>query len=93
MCLPLYSAYTVFGLVIGVYVYNYGQPYSVSAGLYPLLGERSQGRVSSVVDLLSVFGIAGGVSACLGVLCVQGVLRYAGALPLALVWWPRRFFR
>lgn len=87
--LPLYSAYTVFGLVIGVCIYNYGQPYSVSAGLYPLLGERSQGRVSSVVDLLSVFGIAGGVSACLGVASMQlgagfGIL--AGFTPGAKHW-------
>lgn len=69
--LPLYASYTVFGIVIGVCVYNYGRPYSVSSGLYPLLGERSGGRLGSFVDLLSVFGIAGGVSASLGVASMQ----------------------
>ena len=69
--LPLYAYYCAAGIAIGVCVYNLKQPYNVSSSLYPLLGERANGAFGSVVDLLCVFGIAGGVSASLGVASMQ----------------------
>lgn len=69
--LPLYAYYCAVGIVIGVCVYNLGKPYNVSSSLYPLIGDRINGHVGSLVDLLCVFGIAGGVSASLGVASMQ----------------------
>ena len=69
--LPLYAYYAAAGLLIGVCVYNLGQPYNVSSSLYPILGEKTKGGFGSFIDLLCVFGIAGGVSASLGVASMQ----------------------
>lgn len=69
--LPLYAYYCAAGIVIGLCVYNLNQPYNVSSSLYPLLGSKSKGTVGDLVDLLCVFGIAGGVSASLGVASMQ----------------------
>mgnify|MGYP002515577353 FL=1 len=87
--LPLYAYYCAIGIVIGVCVYNVGLPYNVSSGLYPLLGQRTNGKIGDVVDLLCVFGIAGGVSACLGVAAMQlgsGIGILADFKPTAVHW-------
>lgn len=87
--LPLYAYYCAAGIVIGVCVYNLKQPYNVSSSLYPLLGERANGAFGSVVDLLCVFGIAGGVSASLGVASMQlgaGLGILANFTPNAVHW-------
>ena len=82
--LPLYAYYCAIGIVIGVCVYNLGKPYNVSSGLYPLIGDRINGGAGNLVDLLCVFGIAGGVSASLGVASMQlgsGMGMLAGFTP------------
>ena len=87
--LPLYAYYCAAGIAIGVCVYNLKQPYNVSSSLYPLLGERANGAFGSVVDLLCVFGIAGGVSASLGVASMQlgaGLGILANFTPNAVHW-------
>lgn len=87
--LPLYAYYCAVGMLIGVCVYNLGQSYNVSSSLYPLLGDRANGKLGSVVDLLCVFGIAGGVSASLGVASMQlgsGIGMLANFKPTALHW-------
>lgn len=55
----------------------------------PLLGNRANGKIGDVVDLLCVFGIAGGVSACLGVAAMQlgsGIGILADFKPTAVHW-------
>lgn len=87
--LPLYAYYCAAGIAIGVCVYNLKQPYNVSSSLYPLLGERANGAFGSVIDLLCVFGIAGGVSASLGVASMQlgaGLGILANFTPNAVHW-------
>ena len=86
---PLYAYYCAAGLLIGVCVYNLGQPYNVSSSLYPLLGDRVNGGLGSFIDLLCVFGIAGGVSASLGVASMQlgsGLGILANFVPNAKHW-------
>lgn len=87
--LPLYAYYCAAGIGIGVCVYNLGLPYNVSSSLYPILGDRVKGSFGSFIDLLCVFGIAGGVSACLGVASMQlasGLGLMAGFTPSAIHW-------
>lgn len=86
---PLYAYYCAAGLLIGVCVYNLGATYNVSSSLYPLLGDRVNGGLGSFIDLLCVFGIAGGVSASLGVASMQlgsGLGILANFVPNAKHW-------
>ena len=58
-----YCYYCVAGIVIGVAVYNLKLPYRISSCLYPILGDKAMGWIGTVIDILCVFGLAGGVSA------------------------------
>lgn len=87
--LPLYAYYCAAGIAIGVCAYNLGLPYNVSSSLYPILGDRVKGKFGDVIDLLCVFGIAGGVSASLGVASMQmgaGIGLLAGFTPKPVHW-------
>ncbi|WP_435335958.1 BCCT family transporter [Haloarchaeobius sp. TZWWS8] len=62
-----WSCFTVMGLGIGYYVYNYGAPLRVSAVLTPILGaDNVDGPVGKIVDILAVFATLGGVATSLG---------------------------
>lgn len=67
----LYAFYAVAGIGIGVAVYNLKLPYRVCSCLYPILGKRAMGAIGTVVDILCLFGLAGGVSSSLGVSAMQ----------------------
>lgn len=60
-----YAYYCVAGIVIGVAIYNLKLPYRVSSFLYPLIGKKALGWIGTFIDILCVFGLAGGVSASL----------------------------
>ena len=65
--LTQWSCFTVMGLAIGYYVYNYGAPLRVSAVLTPILGADSvDGPLGKAVDILAVFATLGGVATSLG---------------------------
>lgn len=66
-----YAYYCVAGIAIGIAVYNMKLPYRVSACLYPILGKRAMGAIGTVIDILCVFGLAGGVSASLCEITLQ----------------------
>ncbi|WP_435064256.1 BCCT family transporter [Halobaculum sp. EA56] len=62
-----WSCFTVMGLGIGYYVYNYDAPLRVSAVLTPILGaDNVDGVTGKVVDILAVFATLGGVATSLG---------------------------
>ncbi|MFC6734277.1 MULTISPECIES: BCCT family transporter [unclassified Haladaptatus] len=62
-----WSCFTVMGLAIGYYVYNYGAPLRVSAVLTPIIGaENVDGFWGKIVDILAVFATIGGVATSLG---------------------------
>ncbi len=67
----LYAFYCVAGIGIGIAVYNMKLPYTVASSLYPVLGRRVNGITGDIIDLLCLFGLAGGVSASLGVASMQ----------------------
>ncbi|WP_137286703.1 BCCT family transporter [Halorussus salinisoli] len=65
--LTQWSCFTVMGLGIGYFVYNYDAPLRVSAVLTPILGaDNVDGVLGKVVDILAVFATIGGVATSLG---------------------------
>ncbi len=66
-----YAMYGVAGLAIAFATYNMKLPYQVSSTLYPVFGKNIKGGVGDIVDNLSLFAMAGGVAAVLGVATMQ----------------------
>lgn len=65
--LTQWSCFTVMGLAIGYFVYNYDAPLRVSAVLTPILGaDNVDGYIGKLVDILAVFATLGGVATSLG---------------------------
>jgi len=65
--LTQWSCFTVMGLAIGYFVYNYDAPLRVSAVLTPILGaDNVDGFLGKTVDVLAVFATLGGVATSLG---------------------------
>ncbi|MBP2252506.1 choline/carnitine/betaine transport [Halarchaeum solikamskense] len=65
--LTQWSCFTVMGLAIGYFVYNYDAPLRVSAVLTPFVGaENVDGPLGQAVDVLAVFATLGGVATSLG---------------------------
>ncbi|MFC4360325.1 BCCT family transporter [Halobium salinum] len=65
--LTQWSCFTVMGLAIGYFVYNYDAPLRVSAVLTPILGaDNVDGPLGKAVDILAVFATLGGVATSLG---------------------------
>ncbi len=87
--LPLYAFYCVAGVGLGIAVYNLKLPYRVSSLLYPILGKKALGWIGTIVDILCIFGLAGGVSASLGVAAMQlgaGLGILTGITPTNFIW-------
>lgn len=61
-----YAIYLICALPIALAVYNYGQPFSVSSGLYFLIGSRINGWIGKLVDSVCIFAEAVGLSMALG---------------------------
>ncbi len=65
--LTQWACFTVMGLAIGYFVYNYGAPLRVSAVLTPIVGaDNVDGPLGQIVDILAVFATLGGVATSLG---------------------------
>ncbi|WP_018924844.1 BCCT family transporter [Salsuginibacillus kocurii] len=71
-----YSIYVLAGIAVAYAHYNVKLPYSISSTLYPLLGKRVFGGTGTAVDILCIFGIAGGMAAVLG----EGVLQLGSGI-------------
>jgi len=73
--LPQLAVFTIMGLAIGYFAYNYeGVPLRVSSALTPILGkENLDGPVAKVVDILAVFATIGGGATSLGFIGSQFV--------------------
>ncbi|MBU5484714.1 BCCT family transporter [Clostridium sp. MSJ-11] len=66
-----YAMYAIAGLGIAFAVHNMRLPYQISSALYPIFGKKVKGKVGAVVDNISMFAMAGGVAAVLGVGAMQ----------------------
>lgn len=61
-----YALYTAFGVVVAYAIYNLKKSYTSSSALYPLLGERMGNKSKTVIDIICLFAILGGVSGSMG---------------------------
>ena len=61
-----YALYTAFGVIVSYAIYNLRKSYTSSSAMYPLLGERMGNRTRTVVDIICLFAILGGVSGSMG---------------------------
>ncbi|NDV19501.1 BCCT family transporter [Pseudodesulfovibrio sp. JC047] len=71
-----YSINALPALVFAICYYNLKRPFSLGSILYPLLGERANGGLGKVVDIISLYALALGMGTSLG----TGVLMLSGGL-------------
>ena len=72
-----YAIYVTFGLILAYVCYNMRQPFNVSSGFVPLMGEKAtKGKFATVVDVLTVFALVGGIAGTLG----YGILQLSKGL-------------
>lgn len=64
--LHAWAIYAVVGIAIGYSSFRHGRKLLVSAALRPLLGDKAEGPVGKIVDILAVFAILFGVATSLG---------------------------
>lgn len=61
-----WAIYAVAGLAMAYFSYRKGLPLTIRAALYPIFGERINGPLGYVVDLLVIFAAVFGVATSLG---------------------------
>ncbi|WP_255168378.1 BCCT family transporter [Natrononativus amylolyticus] len=73
--LPQLAVFTIMGIAIGYFAYNYeGVPLRVSSALTPLIGKDNlDGPFAKLIDILAVFATIGGVATSLGFIGSQFV--------------------
>ncbi|QLG60521.1 BCCT family transporter [Halorarum salinum] len=66
--LPQLAVFTIMGIAIGYFTYNYDDvPLRVSSALTPIIGrDNLDGPVAKVIDVMAVFATIGGVATSLG---------------------------
>ncbi len=84
-----YALYTAYGIVVSYAIYNLGKAYTASSALYPLCGEKMGRRGKSVVDIICLFSIIGGVAGSMGygLLQLGSGLEYLFGINTGLMSW------
>lgn len=75
-----WAIYAVAGLAMAYFAYRKGLPLTIRAALYPVLGERANGPLGYLIDLLVIFAAVFGVATSLGL----GVAQLNAGLNFAL---------
>ena len=78
-----YSLYAIPSVLFALAFYNLGRPFRLSSCLYPLLGERSEGFIGTLVDSVCLFALVAGMAASLGagILSLGGGVQYLLGIP------------
>ena len=78
-----WAIYGVVGLSLAYFCFRYNLPLTVRSGLYPLLGERTKGRLGDAVDIFAICGTLFGIATSLGfgVLQINAGLNYLLGVP------------
>ena len=80
-----WGIYALVALALAYFSFNRGLPLTIRSGLYPLLGNRINGPIGSVVDVVAVvatmFGVA--TSLGLGVIQINAGLNYLLGIQMA----------
>ncbi|MCL6439409.1 MAG: BCCT family transporter [Rubrobacteraceae bacterium] len=66
-----WAIYVVLGLALGYFSYRKGLPLRPASALYPLIGERINGPVGHLIDILAVFGTLFGLATSIGIGATQ----------------------
>ena len=66
-----YSMYVVVAVACAFMYWNCKQPFSVSSGLYPLLGDRASGSVRHWINALCILALVAGVGTTMGLVVDQ----------------------
>ena len=61
-----WAIYIVLGLAMGYFTYRRGLPLKPAAAFYPLIGERINGPIGHLIDILAVFGTLFGLATSIG---------------------------
>jgi glycine betaine transporter len=78
-----WAIYAVIALILAYYKFRKKKPGLLSTTLYPLIGERSNGIIGTIIDVVAVFATIFGVAASLGLGAAQinGGLSYIVGIP------------
>lgn len=71
-----YSCFVAAGIPLAYMCYNGKRKYKVSSALYPLIGDRCDGPIGTVIDALCIFGVVGGQTTSLGL----GIMQLTGGI-------------
>lgn len=66
-----WAIYIVVGLSLAYFSFRHNLPLSIRSAFYPLLGDRINGPIGNIVDILAIFGTMFGVATSLGVGVLQ----------------------
>lgn len=66
-----YSMYVVVAVACAFMYWNCRQPFSVSSGLYPLLGEKANGAAKHWINALCILALVAGVGTTMGLVVDQ----------------------
>lgn len=61
-----WAIYVVVGLSLAYFTYRQGLPLSIRSALYPLIGDRVNGPIGHIVDVIAILGTLFGVASSLG---------------------------
>lgn len=84
-----YAIYAVATIPVALAVYNFGQKMTISSGLYFLLGEKCNGVVGKVANIVALFALVGGIATSMGLGVMQitsGLSFVTGIEPSVFVW-------
>ncbi|MBP7769958.1 MAG: BCCT family transporter [Aliarcobacter sp.] len=84
--LHAWSIYAVVGLVLAYFSFRHGLPLSIRSALYPLIGDKINGKIGHSVDTIAVLGTVFGVATSLGfgVLQINSGLNYLFDIPVGV---------
>ncbi|MDX5378656.1 MAG: BCCT family transporter [Halomonas sp.] len=64
--LNAWAIYCIVALGLALMAYRYGKPLSIRYTLYPLLGEKVNGWIGNLIDIIAVFATLFGIATSLG---------------------------
>jgi choline/glycine/proline betaine transport protein len=81
-----WGIYALLGMCLAYFSYRKGRPLSLRSALYPLVGERVNGPLGSLVDIFAVVGTLAGLATSLGlgVSQLNASMSYLFGLPQSL---------
>ncbi len=71
-----FAIYTSAGIAVAFLFYNCRKPFRVSTALYPLIGDKANGSIGSLVDAVAIFAMVAGMGTSLGL----GTMQIVGGL-------------